>query len=59
MYTSDNSLIDDDRLRISDDEVSFEVETSDGKDVYSTSTDDYADSLEISAVVEQTMNGSK
>ncbi|BCL34589.1 hypothetical protein [Nostoc sp. MS1] len=52
MYTSDNSLIEDTRLTISDSEVSFVVANGDTTEVYSTPTNDYADSLAIQAVVE-------
>lgn len=53
MYTSDNSLIDDPRLTISDSEVSFIVNTNDTTEIYSTPTDNYADSLAIQAVVNE------
>ncbi|GBE90844.1 hypothetical protein [Nostoc cycadae] len=51
MYTSDSSLIDDPRLTISDTEVSLTVTNGETREVYSTNTGDYADSLAIQAVV--------
>lgn len=57
MYTSDDSLIEDTRLTISDTEVSFTVNNGDTAEVYSTSAEEYADSLEIQAVVSNTLSG--
>ncbi|BAY37271.1 hypothetical protein NIES2111_16080 [Nostoc sp. NIES-2111] len=53
MYTSDNSLIEDPRLTVSDSEVSFTVANGETTEVYSTPTTDYADSLAIQAVVNE------
>lgn len=55
MYTSDNSLIDDPRLTVSDTEVSFTVITKETTEIYSTPTNEYADSLAIQAVVDSTI----
>jgi hypothetical protein len=53
MYTSDDCLIDDPRLTISDSEVSFTVANGETTEVYSTPTNDYADSLAIQTVVNE------
>jgi hypothetical protein len=44
-YTSDDSLIDDSRLTVDDNNVSFTVGATDSADVYTIPTADYADVL--------------
>lgn len=47
MYTTDDNLIDDPRLTVSDKEVRYEVKTGDGQaEVYTMPTDAYATSYE-------------
>lgn len=46
-YTSDDSLIDDKRLLVGDDEVTFTVEVSqDTTEIYVCTTKDYAEALD-------------